>query len=83
MNAPFLRVENNVVTGIVTKLEREPLVFKWESRTGEQMSMYCTCNACDRIIYTDEMTLEEFNDDERGYCPDCIKETDQWVHDHK
>lgn len=32
-----------------------------------------TCNSCDRIIYTDEMSENEFLKN-GGYCPECEKE---------
>ncbi len=35
--------------------------------------VYCTCNACDRIIYTDELTIEDYNAN-GGYCPECFTE---------
>lgn len=38
--------------------------------TRNGTKVYCTCNECDRIIYVDELTLDEYNLN-GGYCPAC------------
>lgn len=35
--------------------------------------LFLTCNCCDRIIYEDELTEEQHNEN-GGYCPECFKQ---------
>ena len=51
----------------------KPLAYEFVKKEGALLKIYCSCNSCDRTIFDDEMTIEQF-DDNGGYCPECIKD---------
>lgn len=58
----------------VKEIQGRKILF--ENEVAEMMGMYASCNACDRIIFEDEMKAHEYTDC-RGYCPQCKEESDE------
>lgn len=44
--------------------------FLYENDVCEMMIIPASCNCCDRIVYADEMTAEQYTSN-GGYCPEC------------
>lgn len=56
---------------MVTEIEGRKILF--ENEMTEIVGMYASCNNCERIIFEDEMTAEQYTE-AHGYCPECKTE---------
>ena len=45
-------------------------IILFENEMCRTVGLHASCNCCDRIIFEDEMSAEEYSE-AGGYCPDC------------
>ena len=56
---------------MTTEINNRKILF--ENEMTKSVGVYATCNACDRIIFEDEMRADQYIE-ARGHCPQCKKE---------
>jgi hypothetical protein len=59
---------------MTTEIEGRAILY--ENATTRKYGIHTSCNACDRIIFEDEMTAQEYTGN-GGYCPECEKEIEE------
>ena len=70
------RTFNHSNGGLIMATEINGRKILFENEMCRSVGTMATCNCCDRIIFEDEMTAEEYTAN-HGYCKECNNETEE------
>lgn len=62
-----------------TEINGRKILF--ENEMTRSVGMFASCNNCERIIFEDEMTAEQYTEG-HGYCPECSNEIEPLPEPH-